>query len=169
VSSLEERVAALESRTRLLEDQVQIYQVIMSYGAAADSGSADAIGEIYAPDAEYDSGVSQVAGIQAIAAVLSGEQHRQMIAGGIAHLATTPVVHIDGDHAAAFFHGQVLRRDPDGDDFTVWRATAVLMELARTEAGWRVTRRVNRLLDGSAGSHEHFRNGLRQTGFLPGD
>jgi ketosteroid isomerase-like protein len=169
VSTLEERLAALEIRTRALEDQIQIYQVIMSYGAAADSGSADAIAQIYTGDAEYDSGVSQVVGVEAIAGVLSGEQHRQMIAGGLAHLATTPVVHIDGDHAVAFFHGQVLRRGPDGANFTLWRATAVLMELARTDAGWRVTKRVNRLLDGSAVSHEHFRDGLRQTGFLPAD
>jgi hypothetical protein len=37
---------------------------------------------------------------------------------------------------------------------SVWRVSANRWECARTAAGWRITRRVNRVIDGSGASHD---------------
>ena len=86
------------------------------------------------------------------------------MAGGSAHLASMPVVHVDGDRATALCHGQLLRFDREADAFRIWRATAVRLEFRRTAEGWKIYRRANRLLDGSDASHQHFRDGLEAVG-----
>jgi ribosomal protein S19E (S16A) len=41
MANIDDRLAALERRIRLLEDQVAIYQLMAAYGPAADSGSTE--------------------------------------------------------------------------------------------------------------------------------
>jgi len=168
VAADEDRLAELEKRIGALEDQIAIYQLLMTYGPSADSGSDDVVLAIHHPDAEYDSGLEVFRGCDGIGDMIASlPLHREIMAGGSAHLATMPVVHVDGDRATALCHGQLLRFDKEADAFRIWRATAVRLEFRRTGDGWKIYRRANRLLDGSDGSHEHFRDGLRDVGAIP--
>jgi hypothetical protein len=47
MSDVEEAVRRLEERVSLLEDQVELYQLISSYGPAVDSGSGDVAAGIW--------------------------------------------------------------------------------------------------------------------------
>jgi len=164
------RLERLEKRISALEDQVAIYQLLMTYGPSADSGSDDVVRAIHHPDAEYDSGLEVFSGGDGIADMIASlPLHREIMATGSAHIATMPVVRVDGDRAYAVCHGQLLRFDKQADAFRVWRATAVRLEFRRTDDGWKIYRRVNRLLDGSDGSHQHFRDGLGAVAAIPAE
>jgi hypothetical protein len=166
----DDRLAALEERLARVEDQLAIYQLLMTYGPSADSGSDDVVRAIHHEDAEYDSGLQTFHGAKGIAEMIASlPLHRDIMAGGSAHIATLPVVRVDGDRAVAFCHGQLLRFDREADAFRVWRTTAVRLEFRRTGDGWKIYRRANRLMDGSDASHRHFRDGLRAVGAVPGE
>ena len=166
--SAEQRLADIERRLAAAEDQLAIYQLLMAYGPAADSGSDDVVAALHHKDAEYDSQLDVFHGGAAIAEMIASlPLHRDIMAGGSSHIATMPVIRIDGDKAYAVCHGQLLRYDKDSDSFRVWRATAVSLEFRRTEDGWKIYRRVNRLLNGSDASHQHMRAGLSAVGAVP--
>jgi hypothetical protein len=168
MASVEQRLADMERRLAATEDQLAIYQLLMAYGPAADSGSADVVLALHHEDAYYDSQVQSWHSGKAVADMIaSSDMHRDIMGNGSAHIATTPVVRIDGDKAYAVCHGQLLRFDKASDSFRIWRATAVALEFRRTEDGWKIYRRVNRLLDGSDTSHQHMRAGLRAAGAVP--
>jgi hypothetical protein len=165
MNSVERRLAEVERRLAAAEDQLAIYQLLMAYGPAADSGSADVVLALHHQDAEYDSQMQAFHGGKAVAEMIASlPLHRDIMRGGSAHIATTPVVRIDGDKAYAVCHGQLLRYDKANDSFRIWRATAVVLEFRRTGDGWKIYRRVNRLMDGSDASHQHMRDGLRSVG-----
>ena len=62
-----------------------------------------------------------------------------------------PHVVIEGDRAVATCHSRLYRRE--GDAYRVISCSANRWEFARSEAGWQVTRRISRRLDGSQESH----------------
>lgn len=152
------RLDALEARVRLLEDQVAIYQVMMGYGPAVDAGESRLAASRWTEDGEYDAQVGAWHSREAIAGMVEGPMHQEIIAGGSAHVTAMPYVVIDGDRAVATAYAQLCRA-ADGD-FRVWRVTATRWELVRTVDGWRVERRVNRLLDGDAAARELLRRGV---------
>jgi hypothetical protein len=163
-----QRLADIERRLAAAEDQLAVYQLLMTYGPAADSGSDDVVLALHHQGAEYDSQLEVFRGGPAVAEMIASlPLHRDIMRGGSSHLATMPVVRIDGDKAYAVCHGQLLRYDKDADSFRVWRATAVVLEFRRTPDGWKIYRRVNRLLDGSDASHQHMRAGLAAVGAVP--
>jgi hypothetical protein len=167
---VEQRFAALERRIRLLEDQVEIYQLLATYGPSADSGSDDVVRELFDVDGSYDSGIDRYDGADSVANMIATlPLHRQVMAEGSSHVVTMPVVRIDGDRAYAVCHGQLQRYDREADQFRIWRSSGVLLEFVRTEQGWRFASRVNRLLDGSTESHAHLRQGLSAVGAIPGE
>jgi hypothetical protein len=53
-----------------------------------------------------------------------------------------------------------MRRERDR--FYLWRVSAVRWDLARTDEGWRVSRRTNRLLDETGAGRELFRGALTE-------
>src|ERR1700730_4987167 len=57
-SSTEDRISALEERLQQLQDQLDIYQLMSTYGPSADSGSGDIIETLFAIDAEYITGIA---------------------------------------------------------------------------------------------------------------
>ncbi|MFC5750802.1 nuclear transport factor 2 family protein [Actinomadura rugatobispora] len=166
----DDRIGALERRLREVEDRLAIYQLLMTYGPAADSGSDDVVRALHTEDAEYDSGLETFHGAAGIAEMIASlPLHRKIMAGGSGHMATLPAVRIDGDRAVALCHGMLQRFDRKADAFRVWRTTAVRLEFRRTAAGWRIHRRRNHLMDGSDSAHRHFRDGLREVGAVPGE
>lgn len=136
----------LEARLRRCEDQLALYQLMMSYGPAVDSGSSDVASELWTEGGLYDAQVGSWRGRRAIAEMIEGPDHQALIHNGAAHVAAMPLLSIEEDSAVAtcYFHLYVR----DGNGFRPWRVTATRWEFARQPDGWRITSRVNRLLDG---------------------
>jgi hypothetical protein len=80
-----------------------------------------------------------------IVAIVHSANHQRWIAGGCAHFVGPPAT-TTGDQAVAICHSlMIVNHDRQ---FVVRRATANHWRLRRTPAGWRVTVRTNRVLDG---------------------
>ena len=147
-NDLADQLAALQARIRLLEDREAIRNAIASYGPAVDSGDSPGAAALWAEDGCYDvGGLGASTGHDAIAALFDGDFHQTLIAGGAAHLLSPVKLAIDGDRAVAIGYSCMFRRT--GAGFAAERVSANRWELERTQAGWRVTLRVNRPLDGS--------------------
>ena len=151
-------VAALERRVRQLEDQTAIYQLIANYGPAADAGWSAKAASLWTDDGIYDAQVGAWQGRAAIGGMIDGATHQGYIHEGCAHVLTLPYISVAGDTAVATCYGQLFRRD--GENFRIWRVTATRWELARTNDGWRVANRVNRLLDGDDEARALLRRGI---------
>jgi len=134
-------------RLRTLEDHDEIRNLIASYGPLADSGDAAAVAALWTEDGVYAvDGFPEACGRAAIAALIEGPVHRDLMARGCAHVLGVPVVALQGDRATAQCHSVVLAKGNKG--WEPVRVAANLWELVRTAQGWRVTRRDNALLDG---------------------
>jgi hypothetical protein len=153
------RLEALERRVKLLEDQVAIYQLMASYGPAADSGSTARATSLWAEDGVYDLHARVMTGRAEIAQELEGEWHQGLIAQGSGHIVSMPHVAVEGDTAVATCHSRLYRRE--GEAYRVISCSANRWEFARRPGGWQVTRRVSRRLDGSQESHDVLARGVQ--------
>lgn len=154
------RLLALEAQVRTLGDQLSIHRLIASYGplvdSAVDAARCHEAATLWTEDGIYDLGPDMVAqGRPALAALFMQDMHQQLIRDGAAHVMGLPLIELDGDRALVISYSRVYRHTPEG--FTVWRVSANRWELVRERGavpmgshGWRIARRVNRLLDGSA-------------------
>ncbi|QRY62234.1 nuclear transport factor 2 family protein [Gordonia sp. PDNC005] len=147
--TIEERLDALEDRLRSAEDRLAIMDLVYSYGAAVDTGSAQVTAGMFTPDGVYDVDTGLLAGRQEIAAMVEGEPHQGLIAHGCGHLMTAPQITLDGDRATVRSYSQLIVRRTSSSGFAVARLTANRWELIRVDDGWRVERRVARVVDGS--------------------
>jgi uncharacterized protein (TIGR02246 family) len=141
-------MSSVEDRLQRLEDAAAIATVVAAYGPAVDSGSAAAVASLFADDGIYDVSPTPLVGADAVEQMVQGKRHQGLIERGCAHLQGIPHVTVDGDKAVAVNHSVVLLNSPDG--FDIWRVAANRWEFSRTSEGWKVVRRVNRLLDGDA-------------------
>ncbi len=91
--------------------------------------------------------MAEANGRAAIAGLIDGETHRQLMKDGCAHLLGPVAIELEGDVAIARGHSVVFRQTDAG--FEVWRVSANRWELERGAQGWLVRRRVNAPLDGS--------------------
>jgi ketosteroid isomerase-like protein len=142
------RLAALEARLRTVEDEQAICRLIASFGPAVDRRSAPDTAALWAHDGLYDFGGDPLRGAEAVGALVDLPTHAAFVEAGCAHVLSSPRVSIDGDAATAVNTSRVYVRR--GGHWQVERVSANLWVLRRTAEGWRVVRRVNRLLDGSA-------------------
>ena len=141
------------ARLAALEDREAIRSLIGRYGPLVDSGRVAEAAALWAEDGVYEvGGYGEYAGPDAIRALLEGPDHQALIAGGAAHVLSPPVIALDGDRATAHTYSVVFRRA--GETWEAHRAAANEWQLRRTPAGWRVARRINRLLDGAAEARE---------------
>jgi hypothetical protein len=147
-----ERVATLERRVQTLEDHLAILRLIYSWGPAVDTGSSAAAGALFDQDGVLESDLSRLEGPADVVAMVESEGQQALIGQGCAHVQTAPVVDVDGDRATAIAYSQVYLHSEDGHQ--VWRVSANQWEFRRTPAGWRVSRRVNRVIDGHSESHD---------------
>ena len=156
---VESRLAALESRLRLLEDEREIAQLIAAYGPLVDAGAADEVADLWTADGVYDVDEVYLEGREQLAAMVRSRPHQGWIKGGCAHFVGPARITVDGDTAVAVCHSlMVVRQD---EEFVVRRATANHWWLVRTDAGWRAERRTNRVLDGRPESPELLAAGAR--------
>lgn len=143
------RVDKTEGRLQALEDRAAIADLIAAYGPLADNGDATGVAASWSEDGCYDVGGFGVAeGRAAIAALIESETHQALLAQGCAHMLSPHHITLSGDSAEAVGYSVVFRRS--GDGYEAWRVSANRWQLVRTAAGWRVSRRINRPLDGSA-------------------
>jgi hypothetical protein len=70
------------------------------------------------------------------------------------------MITVDGDRAVATGYSQVYLHN--GDSWKVERTSANRWELVRTDAGWKVENRINRLLDGSPQGRDLLRHGITE-------
>jgi hypothetical protein len=149
-------LAELHARLRRLEDESAITRLIMSYGPAADAGLTAFAGQLWLEEGVYDwdANGKPHQGSAGVDAMLQSKGHQNLIAAGIAHFAGPLLIDLDGNEATTLNYSLIVRRE--GDRFFLWRASAVRWDLARTEEGWRVRRRTNRLLDETGVGRELF-------------
>ena len=83
----------------------------------------------------------------AIAALIHGPVHQQLMADGCAHLLGPVAIDLAGATATARGLSLVFRWN--GSNWDTVRASANRWHLARSDTGWAVTRRDNALLDGN--------------------
>ena len=141
----EDRIARLEARLQRLEDERESAQLIASYGPLVDAGAAEEVAALWQDTGIYDVDEVFLDGHDQLVAMVESSAHQGWIAGGCAHFLGPAhvVVAGDGDTAVAVCHSLMVIRE-DGR-FVVRRATANHWELARTDSGWRATRRTSRV------------------------
>jgi hypothetical protein len=162
MGNLEARLAAVEERLQAAEDRLAIYRIMSSYGPAVDSGEGERAGRLWTEDGVYDAQVGSWTGRAAIAGMVASAAHQGYIHEGCAHVIGMPLVTIDGDAATATCYARLYRRE--GDGFRVWRVTASRWEFVRREAGWEISHRINRLLDGSEDARALLRRAVQADG-----
>lgn len=146
-STIEARLATIERRLRVAEDRLAIYDLIAHYGPAVDARRADATGALWTNDGTYDFGAAPLEGSADIGSLVDREPHVSYVERGCAHVMSLPVVVVDGNHARATGYSRVYVHDEDR--WIVLRASANHWTFVRSDDGWRVKSRVNRVLDGT--------------------
>jgi len=162
MSDLEATVAALAAKVAEMEDRLAIYQLLATYGPAVDSGLSGVTADLWSENGTYDWGMGKSEGSAAVGAMVEGDQHQGIIGGGSAHFLGTPHLDIHADRAVATGYSQLLLFDKEQQGFRVWRVAANRWELERTPQGWKVVKRVNRVLDGSEEARSLLRAGVER-------
>lgn len=145
----EDRLKALEERVLLLEDQLAIHRLINTWGPAVDGDNPEAAAAIWAEDGVLISELqdTRLEGPAAVASMVRDDGHQQVIRAGSAHVQSFPLVEVCGDTAKAIGFSRVYLHSECGGH-EVWRVSANRWDFRRTPQGWRVTRRINRAIDG---------------------
>jgi SnoaL-like domain len=155
-----DRLAALEHRLQVLEDERAITRLIASYGPLVDAGDADAVAALWAVDGSYDVGDWKMGSRDEIAAMVKSDAHQGLMARGCCHFFGPPVVTVDEDNARAVCQSTILvRREAGG--YHVMRAGVHLILLRRESHGWAIVSRVARQLDGSGTAFDLVATGLK--------
>lgn len=157
--SIDDRLDALEREMRRLTDITEITQLIARYGPLVDAGCAEAVAALWTDDGVYDVDEIRMDHAAAIADMVRSAKHQGFIAQGCAHFNGPVAVTVDGDTATAVGHSLMVMND-DEFRFSIRRATAHRWSLVRTAAGWRVTNRTSRVLDGRDEAPGLFADGL---------
>ncbi|HTU38844.1 MAG TPA: nuclear transport factor 2 family protein [Acidimicrobiales bacterium] len=157
-AALSKRLASLEARVRALEDQAAVLRLVCSWGPAVDSGDSEAASGLWDERGVLESDLSRLEGPAAVAAMVQSAGQQALIRQGCAHVQTAPIVDIVGDDAVVTTYSQVFLHGEEAHE--VWRVSANRWECRRTPAGWRLTRRVNRVIDGSSAPRELLANAL---------
>ena len=162
--SLEDRLAALETRVRAAEDQLEIIRLLNTYGPLVDSGSSEAASQLWVEGGGYNfsgglSGGTRLSAPDELVSMYETEGHKGLVNTGVSHFTATPRITVNGDSAEAVGYSFVILKE--GDRWFVWRGAINHWTLARTDDGWRIAERYNRTLDGSEASHETMRRVLR--------
>ena len=155
MTSVEDRLSRLERELREVRDTLEIYRKTALYGPLVDQGDSEGASALWTADGIYDWGegmtnASPVAAVgkEQLTATLEAPEHRDIIRDGSAHWLGLPHVLVDGDRATSVCYSCLLIRDAAG--FKVARASVCRFEWIRLAGDWKIRRRRNRVLDGSA-------------------
>ena len=143
-----------EKQLEILAAKEAIRNLIGSYGPAADRGDAEAVANIWWKDGEYDvGGFGLSKGREAIAALITGEFHQQLMAEGCAHVLSPHEIRIDGDRATAAGYSTVFRKKAEA--YEAWRVSFNEWTFEKRGNEWRAILRVNRPVDRSQTNISH--------------
>ncbi|MCX7284950.1 MAG: nuclear transport factor 2 family protein [Novosphingobium sp.] len=140
----------LAARLQMLEDREAIREIIARYGPLADRGDAPALAALWEEDGTYEvTGFATARGRAEIAALIDAPYHRELMAGGCAHVLGPVAVTLSANSATAVGHSLVFRHHEG--TFSVLRVSANRWTLRRDphDGQWRVPHRANALLDGA--------------------
>ena len=159
----EARLLAIEARLQKAEDQLEILNLLNTYGPLVDSATAGPAGDLWVDGGGYsftlpDGGTKRLSAPDEIAGMYGWPGHLDLVNTGCAHMTGTPKITVDGDSAQAVGYSVVILKE--GDRWYLWRAAVNHWTLARTADGWRIAERFNRALDGSPESHDTMRKVL---------
>ncbi|WP_083460310.1 nuclear transport factor 2 family protein [Jiangella muralis] len=143
-SNVAERVARLEERLRVLEDQRDIERLVYRYGYTFDDGdlegfigcfTEDCVGE-YRPFAQGFEGKD---GIRQFASAVKGTFPRIT---ETFHFTASPVIDIIGDDASSRWHwmNPSSVEDAPGTHVSAWQFGVYEMWFRRESAGWKIRR-----------------------------
>lgn len=149
------RLEAIEKRLQAAEDQLEILRLLNSYGPLVDSGSGQEASELWVEDGHYDVGGGPRFTPAQLVPMYKDHGHMGLVNTGSSHLTATPRITVDGDAATAVAYSFVVLREDDR--WFLFRAAINHWTLVRTDSGWRIVERLNRLLDGSPDSHDVMR------------
>jgi ketosteroid isomerase-like protein len=137
----------LEARVRRLEDQLALFQLIASWGPAADTADGTAAAALWTDDAVLQAEATiRVEGPAGVFEMIDSAGQRELVDKGCAHVQGLPLMSIDGDRATATNYGRVYVHGDDGYD--VWRVSVNRWEFRRTPDGWRAAARTVHTVDG---------------------
>jgi hypothetical protein len=155
-------ISALEARLRAVEDRFEIMNLIAAHPPSADTGAVEYTRDAWVEEGVFDRGpiLGAERGRDTIAALVAKQEHRDAIAGGMAHISGLPHIKIDGDKAVVVHYLQIIVPEKNldsievpnhgsGRGFRPFRVLASRWELVRTAKGWKFKHRAVRLLDGS--------------------
>jgi uncharacterized protein (TIGR02246 family) len=139
-AALVDKMAVLDRRLRVLEDEREVRELLVRYGFAVDSGDADATAALYTHDCviDVDRGTAVFHGTEGARGLVTSEAH-QAILPRCAHMIGPLAVRLDGDDAVATGYACVVVQEDDGP--RVWRQGCNRWTLRRTPDGWRIARR----------------------------
>lgn len=163
----------VESRLRLIEDKLAIYELIASHPPSADTGAADYTRSVYRDNGLFDRGprLDGAVGASAIAAFIQRPEHDEAIHGGLAHFAGLPLIDLRGDTAIVTSYLMVVHLDHEGlarelpnhglsNGYRIHRVLVNRWELERCDGRWMIAKRTLLPVDGSAGHQQLLRQGL---------
>lgn len=148
----EERLADLERRLQVLEDQQAVAQLIARYGPLVDAGAADATAQLWAVDGRYQVEDRCMHSRDEVRSMVESHAHQRLIGRGSAHFLGPAAVTVTGDDAVAVCESVLFVRRNDG--YVAARAAANHFRLSRIDGRWQIAARTTHLLDGGTTSHE---------------
>jgi hypothetical protein len=152
MESVDERLAELEAKVRLLEDKEAIRRLICSWGPACDTGLPEEAASIWTDDGVLISDMSRLEGPSDVLAMIASDGQQDLIRQGCAHVHGLPLITVDGDEARAVNYSRVYRYTNPG--YEIWRVSANEWKFRRTPDGWRATQREAMVIDGGAAAKE---------------
>lgn len=169
---------SFESRLRAVEDKLAIYELIASHPPSADTGHSSYTLSVYNEDGVFDRGptLDGAVGAENIAAFIERPEHREAIAGGLAHFAGLPLIDLRGDVAVVTSYLQIIHLDHEGQQrnlpnhgastgYRIHRAVVNRWELERHDGRWKIVKRTLLPVDGSEFHQELLRKGLDELHF----
>lgn len=162
-----------ESRLRIIEDKLAIYELIAAHPPSADTGHADYTRWVYREDGIFDRGptLDGAKGVRDIAAFIQRPEHKEAIHGGLAHFAGLPLINLRGDAATVTSYLMIVHLDHEGPPrelpnhgvsmgYRIHRVVVNRWELERHNGRWMIAKRTLLPIDGSEMPRELLRKGL---------
>src|SRR5213078_4841600 len=88
----EDRLAALEARVQMLEDQLAVQQLLNRWGPAVDTGDSAAAAALWSDDGVLQSEISHLDGPAGVAAMVESVGQQSLIRQGCAHIQAFPLI-----------------------------------------------------------------------------
>lgn len=131
------------------DDKAEIIEALNMYGFALDARAWDLFDRVFTPDVEAVFGPAGAAWVGLDVFKKSFAEFHDTLDSHV-HTMMGQIVHVDGDTANAFSYGNWLLVRHAAEGGSSWLGTGYYDdELVRTEDGWRIKRRVCRLLSWS--------------------